>query len=678
MLDRWNMTFFKKIQDDWGSGIQPILDDVCKGTTHIINGGEGFDIFKQCNPVELYTKIYNMTTSFHFDFTHLDFLYQKEMEAVVSFCNTFSSIHSLEEMDRHIQGFNLLIRWFYCFFHHLNRLREKVYPKVCGVEEDMKRCVRDHYLRTHKHTISDLICSHWDRIRSSHYPTDHVLLETMKTIAGFDPEQHHYLLLLYYSVLQQYSQQLSDKWLSEKNILVFMDMAYRFLTQEKKMFLSYFYQHQDDLPHLCGIIKKVMVDPHIGVFMNDSGHGWKALLRSNHVADIRVAYHFYSWYDDHTQWLLLYQEFLDEKFQSFQEDGLILSMVQLWNEQTEILDGVFLHEKTRGCFRDALNRVFQKKILQDNQVAPQLVRTIHQTFSKKRTPGEIMNGLMVLSGYCADKELYYGYYHQHMKTRLLSGRFNPVRERMVLGLMRDIFGSSFTLNLFLMLDEVCGDCLSNGPYHMCRLSRVVWDIDNKPLQYRPPALVEKRLQLLYDQWRQKTNTMMRLELPWTHGSVVLSIGPAEFIMSPTQAIVLLALKEPMTRQGLVGVLGVPDDDDHNVDGVLESLSRSLLIEKCSNDDRWCWVLSHKPGRMVLPPIRKKKTRKQDMGLSPVVVEASIVRTLKKEKQLSFLDLMVHLVDQYPDIQVSWARKLVENLVDREFISRENGVLCYVP
>lgn len=673
------MTFLQKIQDEWKCEVQPILDDICKGVHHIINGKEGFDIFKQYNLVDLYTKIYNMTTSFQFDFTHLDFLYHQEMDVVISFCKQFDSIHSLEEMNRHVQGFNLLIRWFYCFFHHLNRLREKVYPNIYGVEEDMKHIVKNHYLQTHKHTISQLICGHWADIRSSGgYPTDNVLLETIKIIADFDREQHEYLIYLYYDVLQKYSRQLSSKWLSEDNILTFMNMTHQLLLQEKQMFLYYFHQHYEKMSHICSIVKNIFIDPHFDMFLTNATHGWKAILHSNRIADLKVAYHFYSWCNDHTEWLSLYQEFLKEKIQSFQKDQLILCMVRLLKEQTDMLEVVFVHEKTRGYFRDMLNRVFQKKMIQDNQMVVQLVKTIHMTISKKSSD---LSDLVVLAGYCSDKELFYEYYHLHLRKRLLSGRFNPIRERGVLTLLKERFGSSFTLNLFLMLGEMCNECLSDGSYHMYRLSGVVWGINNnKTLQYRLPTMVEKKMQLLYNKWRKKTNTAIRLEPSWSHGSVVLSMGSSEFIMNPIQAIVLLALETPLSRQELVGVLGVPDDEEHNVDGVLESLSKSLLIEKCSNHDHWRWILSHKPDRIVIPPVRKNKTLEKEMGLSPVVVEAFIVKIMKKEKQLSFLDLMVHLVEQYPDIhnQVSWVRKLVENLVDREFISRGENLLFYVP
>lgn len=669
------MSFFDEVQNEWETEVQPILDDVYEGITHIIEGRDGPDIFKRCGTIDLYTRIYKMTISHQFDFFHLDFLFKKEIEAVVSFCKRFRA-RTLEEMNRHVQGFDLLIRWFYCFFHHLNRLREKTYPHASSVEEDMILSVRDHYFRTQKGIISQLVCDHWSFIRGNQYPTDHVLLRSIKSIFRFDPTHHHYLLLLYYEDLQKFSNHQADLWLSGKDPLFYMDMADQFFLQEKQMFLYYFYQYHDSLSCVYNIMKKALIYPHLETFMHDNQYGWKALLHSNHLHGIRISYHFYSWSDDHTPWLLSYQDFLEEKIRSSPIETLIMDLDRLRKGQSRVMGDIFLDERIRGRFTDVLEKILHKTLSRDNQVVYQLVKTIHQNIPK-RSSGGILEDMMELVGYCDEKDLFYEYYHQFMKSRLLSGRSHLPHEKRLIGFLKDRFGVSFVLNLDLMLDEVQKECLSYGPYHMFRLSGVVWGV-GKRLAYKPPSFIEDKLQILYDQWRQKTNPMLRLELMWSQGAVVFSMGSsAEFTMTPVQAIVLMNLEEPHTRQGLVDVLGVPDDDDHNLDGVLESLSKPGLIREC--DGEWHWVLSHKPGRVVLPHVRNKQQQLKKDNISHVIVEAFIVRTLKRENSMTIPALMGCLSKQYPHIQMTLARKLVDGLIHREFLSKDDDqMLSYVP
>lgn len=665
-------------QHEWDTKIQPVLEDVFECITHIIEGTEDTDLFRKCGPIGLYTTIYKMTTSCSFDFVHLDFLYNQEVNAVVSFCKRFL-IHDLEEMNRHIQGFKLLIRWFYCFFHHLNRTRHKIYPNVREVEDDMDRAVRDAYFREQQDTISGLIRDHWYKVRSQNYSIDHTLLEILTHITAFDPLYHENILSFYYSDIVYYAQRKSTYWLSDGNsILSYMEKANWFFFQEKKMFFFYFPQHKDKLSFLYALLKNILIHPYRDRFLHDDQYGWKAVIRSQDLSTMHTFYQFYYWVDDHSSWWDVHQEYLEETIRSFPTNERIGNFDRFRKEQCNIMETIFTQETTRTRFVEIMDKVFQKKLSQDTPMVVQLVKTIHHYIIKKSsTP--IITDLCALVKYCSDKDFFYEHYHACMKSRLLSWRFHVPHEKMVMCCLQETFGVSFVLNLHLMLEEVHKNCLSHGAYNMFRLSDVVWG-STKPLQYRPPVHVEKILQKLQDQWREQTIPTIRLKPQWLQGSVVLSMNSSEFVMSPIQAIVILALGTPVSRQGLVEILGIPDDDTHNLEGVLESLVRPGLL----THEKGLWQRKstpHPSKRVMVPPVKniQKKNINSSVELSPLVADAFIVRVLKRETTMSFARLHTLLSEHYPMIQISEARKRVDSLVEREFLSRqENNVLCYVP
>jgi hypothetical protein len=659
------------IQHEWETRVQPILDNVYLCITHIMEGrddGEA-DLFRKCGPVGLYTTIYQITTSYSFDFFQLDFLYQQEVQSVQDFCRRFP-VHDLEGVVRHIQGFQLLVRWFYCFFHHLNRTRRKIYPGVGGVEEDMDRAIRDHYFRPQKETLSRLVRDHWHRARTQGGPTDHTLLETLTHIAAFDPPFYQELVGCYDEDLRAHARQKAGEWSSQGTPLSYMEKVARVFHREGVLFLFYFPPHKHRLPLVYALLRDILVHPYQDHFLHDRQHGWKALLRAHDLPALQTSCRFYSWVEDPSSWWGCHRDFLEETVQSFPADNRVAPLERLCKEQNQLWGEVLVQETVRSRFQEIFEKTLQKTLSHDTQMVYQLVRSLHQHLVKRK----VSTDLCGLIQYCGQKDLFYECYHRHLKARLLSGRACPTQEERVLGFLQEAFGVSFVLNLRLMVGEA-QDCLSQAPYHLFRVSGVVWGVE-KPYQFRLPPCVEAAMRGLQEGWRGRTDPSLRLDMQWHQGHVVLSRGSNEFSMSPIQAIVLLALETPTTRKGLPGVLGVPDDDHHNLDGVLESLARPGWVAQ--RGEEWHWTT--RPGRPAAPPVRTPSSREHGpTGLPTAVAEAFLVRTMKREKTLALPHLMALLLREYPTTQATHARKWVDSLVEREYLLRgENNTLCYVP
>lgn len=672
--------FLKKIEHEWETEIQPIIEDICECITMVIEKKGDPSIYRKCEPVNLYSKIYKLTINHQFDFSHLDFLYNKEIQSFVVFCKKFN-IRDLSGMNRQVQGFRILLKWFNCFFHHLNRFRHRSYYNINTIEDDMVFSIRNHYIKPQKKIISHLIHSKWTEIRNNNYPIDTTLLESMNIISTFYPKYYSDILFLYFQNLREYSEQKSEEWFPTCNILSYMENTYLYFQNETNMFLYYFIQYQE-LSHVYSILKRVFVYPNYKLFIEDNKYGWKSLLFANNFSDIQTAYHFFSLHDDISLWLKLYKEFLEEKISTFTAENMVISLAKLLKDQSSMLYDIFMDEKLKIEFTTTLEKTIQEKIkTQDNNnITLQLVKTI-QHFIHKKSSIPVIKDLLALVGFLPENDSFYKNYQSYLKTRLLSGRFYLPNEKAILEYLKVKMGMSFVLNLQLMLDEIQKKCLQQEQYSMYNLSSIVWDLKkDKFLKYKFPDKVRDNLQELYDKWQKQTDPSIRLELLWFNGIVILTRDNTDFYMNPIQAIVLMSLEQPSTRHELVNKLEIDDDSDHNLDGVLESLTRAMLIFQ--HQDQWCWnTTNYKTNKIIVPPIRKTKQAacQQEREISSIVIKAFIVSTLKREKILKYFKIFDMVLKKYKDIKLQTIRIIIDSLIDNDYLSKDkDNNLCYVP
>lgn len=678
-------SFLQQVKQEWEQNIQPIIEDVYGSITQIIEKtSNNPNLFRKCEPVDLYTHIYNMTVHHQFDFCHLDFLYQREIESIQVFCSRFQ-IHTLSEMNRQILGFKILLKWFHVFFHHLNHFRYRSYFNSYSIEEDMVYTIRKHYLKPQLSMISQLICSKWTKIRNHKYAVDPILFDSMNFLSSFHPTYHNdQLLSLYFKHLRIFSQRKSDAWYSQDNILFYMNNVNRCFEQEKKMFCHYFSQQRDELDKVFTILKKSFIYPFCDIFLQDAQYGWKSLLSSNHVPDIQIAYQYFSRMEEPSLWLFLYQQFLEDQIASFSTENMVDPLAMLLKQQTHLLEEVFTDEKLRIRFTTTLGKSIQKAMTDNDQIVVHLVKAIHHHIPKKSSR-QTLKDLSALVAFSSDRDLFYDHYHHFLKTRLLLGRHHLPHEKMMLNIFCTKLGMSFVLNLRLMTEEIQKNCVSNGRYSLNKLSSIIWKLDqNKPLEYKFPPPVQVNLQKLYDRMRQETPKSIQLKMLWHQGVVVLTRNGIDFFMSPIQAVVLMALEAPQTREELVQKLQIPDDCEHNLDGVMESLSKAMLIVKSEDVNQWCWythnIQRHNITRVIVPPIKKPKKTNPDCGhtFDPIVMHAFIVKTLKQERQMKYFQLM-DLVSKRYNARLVEVKQSIETLIEGEYLSKdEENNLHYIP
>lgn len=673
------MDLFQKIRNDWENDVKPIIEDVYTSIEQMIDGKDGSIMFQRHAPTDLYTKIYKLTTDYQFDFRHIDYLYSQEILSIVVFCHRFRIENSLQEMNQHFHGFHMLVQWFQCFFHHLNRFRQRAYSKTLSVGHDMALSIRNHYIHPQTQKIQTLIKKAWNDIRANEYKKDKDLVEAMNILWCFDPLFYEQLFFLYLQDLQD----KAGQWFLQEPSISYMEKVVCCFSKEEQMFLDCFENYYERQDQVSNILKKMLVYPFHQDLLHHASCGWKALLRSHNISHIKTAYGFFSHVEDSSLWSVLYQEFLEEEALK----GEYKQVEKFFREQVSLIERIFTDDKLMLFFLNVIETTFQTIFRKKPILVFQMMRTFHEFMMDRNNMSKrkmTISNFSRMLGFCPDRDVFYEYYHGTLRTRLLSGFFDPLLEKEVLECIGLQWGASFVLNMHLMLSEIQENNRKNGSCQMFKLSKIVWNFPNmKHLVYKPPPFVDNLLSGLSKYWREQTNDSMRLEDSMLTGVVVMSNGKKEFIMEPIQAIVLMACENGRTYQQLIDVLGIPDDDQHNLGGVLDSLNKSGLIVRQEEEGQWNqnhgWIDNHKRSVFVLP-IKNKKKEKKNNNTTPIyVLEAFIVRRMKQEKTMLMMPLIGLVRDQYPQTSLREIKKIILRLVDREFLSKEqDDRLSYVP
>jgi hypothetical protein len=537
--------------------------------------------------------------------------------------------------------------------------------------------IRNYYIKPQKKIIFHIILSRWKEIRNNDYPIDTTLLESMHNISIFYPKYYSDLLFLYFQNLQEHSEQKSAEWI-DCHILLRMKNVCAYFENEKNMFLYYFVQYHE-LSHVYSILKRVFIYPNYKLFLQDNQYGWKSLLHSNNFSGAQIAYLFFSLNEDNVLWLKLYKEFLEEKIATYSSERIAVSLARLLKEQSNMLYDIFTDEKLKIEFSTTLEKTIQDNIrTQSTPIVIQLVKTIQNVIHKK-TSMPVITELLTLVGFLPEYDFFYKYYQSYLKTRLLSGRFYLPNEKEALDILKTKMGMSFVLNLQLMLDEVKKNCLLQGKYSMHKLSGVVWNFQQQKLKYKIPGDARDNLQVLYNEWLKQTDPLIRLELLWFQGIVIMTRDNTDFYMNPIQAIVLMALEQPSTRDELIKKLQIDDDPEHNLDGVLESLAKAMMIQQ--HENKWCWKYSHqKTNNVIVPHIKTfKKLSCQQEGTLSIVIKAFIVSTLKREKKMKYSRIFDIVSKKYKDTNLQSIKVIIGSLIENDYLLKDkDNNLCYIP
>lgn len=635
---------------EWDVQIQPLIDDVCLSVAAVMGGGAA-NLFREHSPVGLYTRVYEMTARHRRNFSDIDYMHARQVQAVASFCDCFRA-DNLATLNRHLQGVGLLVQWFGCFFHHLGVFRRRVYGDSCASsEEDMIEAVRVHYLHPQKEQVVLWFRGAWSGRRR----LSDDALEAVRAIEKTDPSFHNTLFCLYLSCLRG-----SCASASFGDGVAYMTGVVQFFQEEEQLFLSYFRGFDPVFPR--AVLREVLVLPR----QDDLVRVWVDLVVGADVSGARVFARFFSQASSQDAWVRAHKDAAATLVRSCTNVGTLDAFLR---SQLRFLHDVF---DEQAHLRPVFVRVVEATVRGSFTPAAtgQWVREAHRRLSACRPAA-----MLKLIGYCPDKDDLHARHHAFMRARLLSGSFDPRHELAVLDVLETSFGASFVLNMRLMLQEN-NLVISSPTCSLRRLSRVAWGFGGGGrLMFRPPDAVHNGLASLHAEWRNKTNPSARLELLPLEGSVVMTSG---HVMLPTQAIVLLALSGvPLARQDLVAKLGVPDDNAHNLAGILHSLERAGLVVRGGND-QWHHAATVPPASLVPPPMPDSLFcggGERQPQQTTAAVEAFIVRTLKK-KQASGMSLSALCRLLAPHRRV---RGIVDGLVRREYLAWQGqDRLVYLP
>ena len=679
--------FDKDVINEWNEKVQPIIDRLYVYITSHIENPLGFkeNMFTSCDPVSIYTLFYNITMNHKFDYVHLNILFQKEMDAIIIFCSKFK-IHTLHDIINHFKGFKLLLKWFHCFFHHLNRMNMRVCDQL-PVHLQMKKILNDYYIIPQQQYIIELICSQWSAIRKSNYTIDNVLIEIMSIINDvsftiYPNIEHHYFL----KTCDHISLVIED-WHQKEDYLKCMYNMVHFLNLETYMVQTYLNDYQED--YIMTLFRSWIINPYYHHFLNDKTYGWKALLRSGgHKNNIIIGYEFFSSVNDVSVWVETYKEFVQEELIYINKNADVITALHTFLVyQENLLYNILPHKKVIHTLITQLHNGIENLFKSNPHLILQLVQTLEKYLRKKNNQN-ILQQLCSLICFCYDKETFHSHYKTLFRKRLLLSLYYYDNEKNVLDYLCCKIGKSFALNLMVMLDEIRHKKKSCGNVSLYKLSKVAWDIEKeKSLKYKIPLKIKEKLDALSTEWKQQINPIMKLDLLLSQGNVVISgqyvSGCYEFVMNPIQAIVLLVLENHhYSRQSLLNILEIPDDNEHNVDGVLESLLRCGLIIYV--DEKWSWnnFYSCKSSRIIVPPISVKKisannANDESKKRANYTIETLIVRTLKKNKSMCYKNI-IQLVMDNVDTDNKTIKQIIEYLIEREYISCEDDFLHYVP
>lgn len=663
--------FMEEVHRMWATDVQPAIDHLLQNINNYILNPEETE-WAIPNPMDVYTSCYRLTTKCKFNYDHLELMYNKQMDTIREFCSLFQ-VRSLREMVFQYEGFRWMIKWMRCFFHHLNRMmiRSTSLSKNAD-EETMLWVIRDHYLSPQQDAIFSLLSWHWKDIREKNYYKDYQLMRAMDVISEIYPAMSMSVASHFMWETEVYYRKLRSMPFECEP---YMKMCANLARRENEMILLYM-TSQVCTYHL---FLEILIKPVFSEILHHPRYGWETVLRSGNIQDIKTAHDFLQ-FGDEPEWLSSHHHFIKTTME--EKDGNMPLLLEFFMSQNQLYHEVIPNARMRKEMDNVLQKCFVDFFRTGTKHTIQLVRMADMMIRKKNTKAEELISVVAMMLFCPDRDYMHSLYKDYLRRRLLEHCFLEKEELMV-SLMRKKLGVAFVLNFQVMVDEMRNRKLQYGCISMHILSRVAWGLSlpSKQLLWQSPIQNHLSYMVPYVEGQ-------RHDLSMTHGSVVLERKAHEFLMSPVQAIVLLAMQE-MGEEGvnqseIVAKLGIRDDPDHNVRGVLDSLSKDRCALLLFEEKEKKWKINpgfhSKSRRLLLPPVAEYKVDEEtgeDHRQHAIMLEALIVRIVKHHSPLSYVHL-VQRIGKEMTTSVQQIRNSVESLIGRDYLSKEISMIHYVP
>lgn len=198
LLDRQNEM---EIETIWESKIHPIVSRVA---SYARDKNTGFYSIQES--IGIYTYLYDLTAiRRNLEHNHLDFFFQKEMDTVRSFCASLR-LESLSDLLSNDDAFTVILKWFLCFFRHLNRLYVISIGERRSIEMIMRTAFRDEFMDRNRVRLESLLTSVWLERRDSEL--DSTLIRAMHVMVKNDPDCQGRMESLFVEESDRYYQRL--------------------------------------------------------------------------------------------------------------------------------------------------------------------------------------------------------------------------------------------------------------------------------------------------------------------------------------------------------------------------------------------------------------------------------------------------------------------------------------
>lgn len=563
-----------QMETTWQELIQPRVDELSHYIRSRINQQDETQctFWNTCVTASVYTTFYNITTSHDFSYQYLEYFIKKEFSSIELFCSSFT-INNLDDLLIHVTGFELYIKWFKCFFHHLNRY----YNKVTSYNlHDLHYPIETCYLRPQLHMIESLLIERLLYIRNNDYPLNN-LDKIMEILTKYHSIKKKINLLFTTETTKFYKNIVQVYYKENNSNHLFIQKCIYYLKNEKQIGIKY-----------IKTFNLLFIEHIITPTFNSILTEWINILDTENIQDISLYYEYLK-LGNRNDLILNYKKYIENKLSTIRQ---LSEIIHIYNYNTKWIKQILVEEKNK--FIDVLNKTMINLFKQNTSIGETIVRKIDSYIKKKIVNCDV---LIELLKFCSDHELIQHQYRNYLRERLL---IDPCikREKLMLNMLKSQLGNTFVLNMTTMINEIQTNYNQMSKICMYTLSRVIWGFDTN-LKYKAPIQHELEKMIPCEQNK-------KYELTMAYGSVIIKSSykgkEKNIIMSPVQAIVLLTIQDkPCSYNELVNILDIPDDNIHNLVGVLKSLS-SIIIEQ---NGQWMINTHYIPTNSILPPIQKQ-------------------------------------------------------------------------
>jgi len=662
--------FFSSLQNmdlqyEWDTKIDPIVDRVVAYARDHHEKKIGF--YSREESISIYTYLYDLTTTNRTtEYHHLEFFFQREMECAKRFCGSFH-MDSIHEFILKEAAFTIVLKWFLCFFHHLNRLYLNAIGDRRSMETILRTTFRDEFMDRYRETLEDLLKTAWFNMRrsESHLPDPTLVCMTYKILQN-DPDYKTRLENLFVMEAECYYIRCRHDW-AFHGVYDYVLMVLAFLKKEETMIVEYLGNTIWQRARQC-LLETLVLDRYDEVMMHPE-HGWKAVLAAGKEEVIQDMSMFLDFSDE---WRRVYREYLHE-----QDPGE--GVLDLYETHHRYLSSGILRTEFPKRFYDILHSEIRLIFQNSVDLVERLVHIIDGLIRKKTPLHTIVRYLRTVD-LCHDKNLFQEQYRTHLQNRLLEGIAHFGQESELIEALCQKMGVSYVIGMRCMLNQMRDSFLEEGDVRLSILSDVAFAGGHRlsSLAILPPS-VRPSILRLQEQWSLQLDTKINFFPSAIHGQVVLEAiydnSRYELQMNPLQASLLLWIQEkgPVSCKAFEELCG----DRMCLEGLFHGMERRTLRRK----NEVLWEIDpdfYSPHRRVrLPPLKlKKKTTlaasaNMESNQIDTIIDAQIVRILKNLKTIQHQDLIGMLHQRLVRFQPSVAcfKRRIESLIERDYIAR---------